>query len=64
MVSDGGGAPLGVEGDEALAGKGWVKTRRHNNYTTLQERSYTYFGPWTFQRPWKRDVRCCCYWRP
>jgi hypothetical protein len=45
MVSGGGGAPLGAEGEEALAGKGWFKTRRHNNYTTLQERSYTYFGP-------------------
>jgi hypothetical protein len=25
-----GGAALGAEGEEALASKGWVKTRRHN----------------------------------
>jgi hypothetical protein len=48
VVPGGLGAPLGAEGEEALSGKGWVKTRWQNNYTTLQERSYTYFGPWTF----------------
>jgi hypothetical protein len=26
----GGGAALGAKGEKALAGKGWVKTRRHN----------------------------------
>jgi hypothetical protein len=26
----GGGAALGVEGEEALMSKGWVKTRRHD----------------------------------
>jgi hypothetical protein len=30
MVSDGGGAALGAEGEEALTSKGWVKTRRHD----------------------------------
>jgi hypothetical protein len=26
----GGGATLGAEGEEALVGKGWIKTHRHN----------------------------------
>jgi hypothetical protein len=30
MVSGGGGATLGAEGEEALTSKGWVKTRRHD----------------------------------
>jgi hypothetical protein len=32
-VSGGGGMTLEAEGEEALASKGWVKTRRYNNYT-------------------------------
>jgi hypothetical protein len=28
--------------------------------TLVEKRGYTYLGPWTFQRPWKRDVPCCC----
>jgi hypothetical protein len=63
MVSDGGGATLRAEGEEALTSKGWVKTHRHDKYTN-GKRGYTYLGPWTFQRPWKRDDRrscwCCC----
>jgi hypothetical protein len=50
---------LGAEGEEALANKGLLKTRRHDNYTH-GKRGYTYLGPCTFQRPWKRDVRSCC----
>jgi hypothetical protein len=30
MVSGGGGATLGAEGEEILTSKGWVKTRRHD----------------------------------
>jgi hypothetical protein len=33
MVPGGVGAPLGVEGEEALASEGWVKARQHDNYT-------------------------------
>ena len=33
MVSGGGGTTLEAEGEEALASEGWVKTRRHDNYT-------------------------------
>ena len=38
MVSSGGGAALGAEGEEALANKGWVKTRRHDSYTRGKKR--------------------------
>jgi hypothetical protein len=31
MVSSGGGATLGAEGEEDLTNKGWVKTHRHDN---------------------------------
>jgi hypothetical protein len=30
MVSGGGGATLGAEGEEYLTCKGWVKTHRHD----------------------------------
>jgi hypothetical protein len=33
MVSGGGGAALGAEGEEALTSKGWVKTNRHDKKT-------------------------------
>jgi hypothetical protein len=32
VVPGGVGVPLGAEGEEALASKGWVKTCRHDNY--------------------------------
>jgi hypothetical protein len=63
LVSSRGGATLGAEGEEALAKKDGL--RPVDMITRLVEkRGYTYLGPWTFQRPWKRDDRrscwCCC----
>jgi hypothetical protein len=43
MVSGGGGAALGAEGEEALTNKGWVKTRRHDKQT--KKGGYTHLGP-------------------
>jgi hypothetical protein len=33
MVSGGGGTTLEAKGEEALASKGWLKIRRHDNHT-------------------------------
>jgi hypothetical protein len=61
----GGGTTLGVEGEEALINKGWVKTHRHDKQIN-GKRGCSHLGPWTFQRPWKRGDRCfcCCCWCP
>jgi hypothetical protein len=46
MVSGGGSAPLGAEGEEALASKGWVETRRYDNYTRKNKNGATLtWGP-------------------
>jgi hypothetical protein len=37
----GGGKALGAEGEEALTSEGWVKTRRHDNYTCKNKEGAT-----------------------